>query len=95
MNISSQYVNFGYRRTYLPLGNYPKVKSLVDNLEMMRDEIWKDVAEYRKLHTNLSKRKLTNAEKDTFVHLPNVEVKRMYLEQILKPLKRGRKPKAK
>ena len=91
--ISAVNVSFGYRRPYLPLGNNPKVRSIVNNLEITKYQIWDDVAEYRKLHTNLSKRKLTNAEKDTYVYLPNSEVKKMFLEQILKPLKRGRKVK--
>ena len=95
MKIASKNASFGYRRPYLPTGNYAKIKSLVNNLEISSYDLWKDVAEYRKIHKGLNKRKLTNAEKDVFVHLPNVEVKRMYLQQILKPLKRGRKPKAK
>lgn len=95
MEVSFSNVSFGYRRPYLPLGNYPKVKSLVDNLEISSHDIWKDVAQYRELHKDFAKRGLTHAEKDTFVHLPNVEVKRMYLNQILKLHKKGRKPKSK
>ena len=95
MKITSVNVKFGYRRPYLLRGNYAKVKSLVDNLEISSYDIWKDVDKYRKIQQGLSKRRLTNKEKDTFVHLPNVELKRMYLRQILKISKGGRKPKAK
>ena len=74
-------VNF-CKRLHLPKGNY-NVTGLLTDRPILRDDIWKDLHRYVSSNPNLEYRKLTKAEKFVFVHLPNAEIKRMYLDKIL------------
>ena len=85
MKISS--VSFGFGRK--PQKLYPgyNVRSLMTNRIIVMEDISKDIQEYAK-QAGLMSRKLTDKEKHVFMHLPNTEVKRMYLQKILAPIKK-------
>ena len=52
------------------------------------EEIWNDLDTYRKVLPNLSERALTKEEMNIYALLPNVEIKRMYIDKILSILKK-------
>ena len=60
-------------------------KSLFNNKWIPAVDMWRDADEYvKKMLSNLPNRKLTDAERKTYVDLPNTEVRIMYLKSILK-----------
>ena len=58
---------------------------------LFREKIWSDLAQYRRTQEGLLKRKLTKEEKETFALLPNVELKKMYIQKILTPIRKIKK----
>ena len=80
--MKSPSVNINFcRRVYLPKGNY-NVSSLLTNRSIFKEDVWKDIQNYVKTQPNLEYRKLTRSERFTFVHLPNIEIKKMYLQNL-------------
>ena len=85
MKIPSVSLGFGKK----PKRLYPgyNVRSLMTNRIIVMEDIGKDIQDFAK-QEGLTSRKLTNKEKQVFMHLPNVEIKRMYLQKILAPIKK-------
>ena len=85
MKLNSVNLNFGKKIHKL----YPEynARGLMTNRIIVIEDISKDIQEYVR-QAGLIYRKLTDKEKHVFMNLPNIEVKRMYLQKILKPIEK-------
>lgn len=88
MKVLSVNIHFGrHKKPYIPKGCHD-VRSISTNAMIPTEEIWNDLDTYRKVLPNLSERALTREEMNVYALLPNVEIKRMYIDKILSILKK-------
>ena len=71
-----------YKKPYYPKGSY-ETRSISSNTRIPIETMWDDLDEYVKTQDGLSERNLTKNEMFVYAHLPNVELKRMYVNKIL------------